>query len=126
MIGETSGVLSRCEDDLSQKEATLQERMDSMLNQRQISLEQETKGKWLDYYETIHAEFRTKTDVALERYKQHSDALERQVWDLEVGLKEAAESHRGVEQALEEASAERDYALSNLEQVEQENQAMVH
>jgi hypothetical protein len=48
------------------------------------------------------------------------------VWDLEAGLKEAAESRRGIEQALEEASAEQDYALSNLEQVEQENQAMVH
>jgi hypothetical protein len=75
MVGETSGVLSRREDDLSQKEATLQERMDSMLNQRQISLEQDTKGKWLNYYEMIRAEFHTKTDVALERYKQHSDAL---------------------------------------------------
>jgi hypothetical protein len=69
MVGEASGALARRKDYLSQREATLQERMDRMLNQRQISLEQDTEQKWLKNYETIRTEFHAKTDVALERYK---------------------------------------------------------
>jgi hypothetical protein len=48
------------------------------------------------------------------------------VKDLEAEVNKAMESRRGIERALEEVPTERDDALSNLERVEQENQAMVH
>jgi hypothetical protein len=65
--------------------------MDRMLNQRRVSLEQEFEWRRTEYLEACHADFRSKPDTALERYKQGHEALERQVWDLEVELKKAHE-----------------------------------
>jgi hypothetical protein len=38
IAGEASGALARCEDELNQREATLQERMDRMMNLMRTSL----------------------------------------------------------------------------------------
>jgi hypothetical protein len=43
--------------------------MDRMLNQRRITLEQEFERRHAEYLEACHADFRTKTDAALVRYK---------------------------------------------------------
>jgi hypothetical protein len=45
--------------------------MDHMLNQRRVSLEQETEWKHAEILEVTHADFHAKTDAALERYKQN-------------------------------------------------------
>jgi hypothetical protein len=55
---------------LQQRESTLQERMDRMLNQRPVILEQEFERRHAESLEACHADFRAKTDAALERYKQ--------------------------------------------------------
>jgi hypothetical protein len=96
-----------------------------MLNQRQISLEQDSKQKCLQNYKACHKEFLAKTDVALGRFRQRREALEHEKQDLENELKKVVELRKGVERALEEMAANRDDALSNLECVERENQAMV-
>jgi transcription elongation GreA/GreB family factor len=75
--------------------------MDHMLNQRGVSLEQETERKRTEILKTHHAEFCAKTDAALEHFKQKQDALEHQVRDLEAELKRATKSRRGTKQALE-------------------------
>jgi multidrug resistance efflux pump len=72
-----------------------------------------------------HAEFRAKTDTALERYKQNRDTLEHQVRDLEAELKRAVESRRGAERALEMSTITLDDVHADMERVEQENEAMV-
>jgi hypothetical protein len=51
--------------------------MDHMLNQRRVILEQETEQKCAESLKAHHADFRAKTDAALERYKQGQEALER-------------------------------------------------
>jgi hypothetical protein len=66
--------------------------MDRMLNQRQVSLEQETERKHAQSLEAHRADFRTNTDATLERYKQGREALEHQVRDLEAGLRKAHEA----------------------------------
>jgi hypothetical protein len=43
--------------------------MDHMLNQRRVSLEQETEQKRAKSLEAHRADFHAKTDAALERYK---------------------------------------------------------
>jgi hypothetical protein len=90
---------------LQLRESSLQERMDRMLNQRRISLEQEFERRCAENLEACHADFRTKTNTALARYKQGRETLERQVRDLEVELKGAHEVRRGAERALAEADA---------------------
>jgi hypothetical protein len=44
--------------------------MDRMLNQRWVSLEQETEWKHVESLEVHYTDFLAKTDAALERYKQ--------------------------------------------------------
>jgi hypothetical protein len=87
------------------RESSLQERMGRILNQRWISLEQEFERRHAENLEACRADFRSKTDAALVRYKQGREALERQVRDLEVELKGAHEVCRGAERALAEADA---------------------
>jgi hypothetical protein len=53
--------------------------MDCMLNQRRITLEQEFERRRTENLEACHADFRAKTNVALVRYKQGRETLERQV-----------------------------------------------
>jgi hypothetical protein len=50
--------------------------MDPMLNQRRVRLEQEFERRCAKNLEACHADFRAKTDAALERYKQGQEALE--------------------------------------------------
>jgi hypothetical protein len=57
--------------------SSLQERMDRMLNQRRISLEQEFERRCAENLEACRADFRAKTDTALARYKQGRETLER-------------------------------------------------
>jgi septal ring factor EnvC (AmiA/AmiB activator) len=70
-------------------------------------------------------DFRAKTDVALERYKQKQQALECQVRDLEVELRKAHEARRGAERTLEQASAMMDVLHHDLSRIKLENEAMV-
>jgi hypothetical protein len=65
-----------------------------MLNQRRVILEQEFEQRRAAYLEASHADFRTKTDAALERYKQGRETLERQVRDLETDLRREHEVRR--------------------------------
>jgi hypothetical protein len=53
--------------------------MDRMLNQRRVSLEQEFERKRAENLEACRADFRSKTDAALVRYKQGRETLDRQV-----------------------------------------------
>jgi hypothetical protein len=53
--------------------------MDRMLNQRRVSMEQEFERRRAENLEACRADFRSKTDAALVRYKQGRKALERQV-----------------------------------------------
>jgi hypothetical protein len=61
--------------------------MDRMLVQRWVTMEQEFERRHAEYIETCRADFRSKTDTALARYKQVRDTLERKVRDLEAELK---------------------------------------
>jgi hypothetical protein len=79
--------------------------MDRMLNQRWVSMEQEFERRHTENLEACRADFCSKTDAALVRYKQGREALERQVRDLEADLKGAQEVRRGAERALAEADA---------------------
>jgi hypothetical protein len=76
-----------------------------MLNQRRVTMEQEFERRRTEYIESCRADFCSKTDTALARYKQGRETLERQVRDLEADLKGAHEVHRGAEHALAEADA---------------------
>jgi hypothetical protein len=76
-----------------------------MLNHRRVSLEQEFKRKRTEHLEACCADFPSKTDAALERYKQGCETLERQVRDLEADLKRVHKVRRGAERALEETDA---------------------
>jgi F0F1-type ATP synthase membrane subunit b/b' len=95
MVNQANTDLAQHREVLQMREASLQERMDRMLNQRRISLEQEFERKCAENLEACHADFRAKTDAALARYKQGRETLERQVQDLEVELKGVHEVHRG-------------------------------
>jgi hypothetical protein len=125
MVNQANFDLARHQETLNLCETSLQERMDHMLNQRRISIEQEFERRRAENLEACHADFRSKTDAALVRYKQGREALERQVRDLEVDLKGAHEVRRGAERALVEADATinslRRYAL----RLEEENTVMV-
>jgi hypothetical protein len=79
--------------------------MDHMLNQRRVSMEQEFERRRTETIEACRADFRSKTDAALVRYKQGREALERQVRDVEAELKGAHEVRRGTERSLAEADA---------------------
>jgi hypothetical protein len=105
MVSRSTAELSRHHKELQQREDSLQERMDRMLIQRRVTMEQEFERRCTEYIETCRADFRSKTDTALARYKQTRDTLERKVRDLEAELKEVHEVRRGTERALTEADS---------------------
>jgi hypothetical protein len=67
-----------------------------MLNQQRVTMRQEFERRRTEYIESCRADFRSKTDTALARYKQGRKALEHQVRDLEADLKGAHEVRLGV------------------------------
>jgi hypothetical protein len=79
--------------------------MDHMLNQRRVSMEQEFERRCAEFTEACRADFCSKTDDALVRYKRGRETLKRQVHDLETELKGAHEVRRGAECALAESDA---------------------
>jgi hypothetical protein len=95
MVNQATSKLARNQEALNQCEASLQERMDHMLNQRRVSMEQEFERRRTENIEACRADFRSKTDAALVRYKQGREALECQVRDLEAELKGAHEVRLG-------------------------------
>jgi predicted nucleic acid-binding Zn-ribbon protein len=99
--------------------------MDRMLNQRRVSLEQEFERKRTEHLEACRMDFRSKTDTALERYKQGREALERQVRDLETELKKAHKVRRGAERALGETDATMSALQRDISRLEEENELMV-
>jgi septal ring factor EnvC (AmiA/AmiB activator) len=70
-------------------------------------------------------DFRSKTDAALERYKQGRETLERQVRDLEVELKKVHEVRWGAERALGETDTMMSVLQRDISRLEEENEAMV-
>jgi hypothetical protein len=62
-------------------------------------MEQELERRCVKITEACHADFRSKTDAALVRFKQGRETLERQVRDLETELRGAHEVRRGAERA---------------------------
>jgi hypothetical protein len=100
--------------------------MDRMLNQRRVTLEQEFEQRRAEYIEACRADFRSKTDAALVRYKQGRETLERQVRDLEAELKGAHEVRRGAERALAGADATISTLQGDVRRLEKENSVMVH
>jgi polyhydroxyalkanoate synthesis regulator phasin len=125
MVNQANTDLAQRPEALQLREASLQERMDRMLNHRRISLEQEFKRKCAENLEACRADFRAKTDAALARYKQGCETLERQVRDLEVKLKGAHEVRWGAERALAEADATIDTLRCDVSRLEEENATMV-
>jgi hypothetical protein len=77
MVNQANTDLAQRQETLQQRESSQQEWMDRMLNQRRVSLEQEFEWRRTEYLEACHADFRSKPDTALERYKQGHEALER-------------------------------------------------
>jgi predicted nucleic acid-binding Zn-ribbon protein len=96
-----------------------------MLIQRRVTMEQEFERRRNEYIESCHADFRSKTDTALARYKQVRETMERKIHDLEAELKEAHEVRRGAERALAEADATIHTLQGNMGQLEEENSTMV-
>jgi chromosome segregation ATPase len=88
-------------------------------------MEQEFEQRRNEYIESCHADFRSKTDTALARYKQARENLERKIRDLEDELKEAHEVHRGAKRALAEADATIRTLQGNVGWLEEENLVMV-
>jgi hypothetical protein len=99
--------------------------MDHMLNQRRVSMEQEFEWRRVEITEACHADFRSKTDAALVRYKQGRETLERQVHDLETELRGAHEVRWGAERALAEADATISSLRRDVQRLEKENSASV-
>jgi chromosome segregation ATPase len=126
MVNQANTDLAQRREALQLREDSLQERMDRMLNQRRITLEEEFERKRTENLEVCRANFRAKTDAALVRYKQEHETLERQVQDLEVELKGAHEVCRGAEHELAEADATIDTLRHDVRRLEEENSAMVH
>jgi acetolactate synthase regulatory subunit len=99
--------------------------MDHMLNQRRVSMEQEFERRRVEITEACHADFHSKTDAALVRYKQGHEILERQVRALETELRGALEVRRGTERALAEADATITSLRRDMHRLEEENSASV-
>jgi hypothetical protein len=99
--------------------------MDRMLNQRWVNMEQEFERRCAENLEACRADFCSKIDAALVRYKQGCKALECQVRDLEVDLKGVHAVHRGAERALAEADATINSLRRNALRLEEENMVMV-
>jgi hypothetical protein len=91
MASQSTAELARHQEALNQREAALQAKMDHMLNQRRVSMEQEFERRRKETTEACRADFRSKTDAALLMYKQKREALECQVRDMEAELKGAHE-----------------------------------
>jgi hypothetical protein len=96
-----------------------------MLNQRRVSMEQEFEQRCAETIEVCRADFRSKTDAALVRYKQGREVLERQVRDLEAELKGAHEVRRGAERALAKADASINSLRHDAQRLEEENSATI-
>jgi hypothetical protein len=99
--------------------------MDHMLNQRWVSMEQEFERRRTEFTEACRADFRSKTDDALVRYKRGRENLEHQVRDLETELKGVHEVHRGAERALAKADATIASLRRDVQRLEEENLASV-
>jgi hypothetical protein len=91
LVNQTNTDLAQRHEELQQREDSLQECMDQMLIQRRVAMEQEFERRRTEYIESCCADFRSKTDTALARYKQMRDTLERKICDLEAKQKEAHE-----------------------------------
>jgi hypothetical protein len=125
MVNQSNSELAQHQETLNQREASLQERMDRMLNQRWVSMEQEFERRRTENLKVCHADFCSKTDAALVRYKQGHEALERQVRDLEADLKGAHEVRQGAERASAEADATVNSLWRDAQRLEEENSVMV-
>jgi hypothetical protein len=77
MVNQANSDQARHQETLIQREVSLQQRMDRMLNQRWVSMEQEFERRRAENLEACRADFRSKTDTALVRYKQGCEARER-------------------------------------------------
>jgi chromosome segregation ATPase len=125
MVNQANTDLAQRRETLQQHELSLQEWMDRMLNQRRVSLEQEFERKHVENLEACRVDFHSKTDTALERYKQGREALEWQVRDLEAELKKAHEVCRGAKRALGETDAMMSALQHDISRLEEENEVMV-
>jgi chromosome segregation ATPase len=125
MVGQSTAELTQHQEALNQREASLQGRMDHMLNQRRVSMEQEFERRHVEIIEACRADFRSKTDAALVRYKQGRETLECQVRDLETELRGAHEVRRGAERALAEADATITSLWRDVQRLEEEKSASV-
>jgi hypothetical protein len=76
MVNQSNAELARHHEALKQCKASLQGRMDHMLNERRVSMEQKFKRRHTETIEACCADFCSKTDTALVRYKQGHEALE--------------------------------------------------
>jgi hypothetical protein len=123
MASQSNDELTRRQEALNQCEASLQAKMDHMLNQRRVSMEQEFDRRHVEVTEACRADFRSKTDAALVRYKQGRETLECQVRDLETKLRGAHEVRRGAERALVEADATIASLQHDMQRLEEENSA---
>jgi acetolactate synthase regulatory subunit len=108
-----------------QREASLQGRMDHMLNQRWVSMKEEFERRRIETTEACCADFCSKIDAALVRCKQGREALERQVRDLEAELMGAHEVRWGTKRALVEADATINSLRRDVQRLEEENSATV-
>jgi hypothetical protein len=124
MASQSNDELTRRQEALNQREASLQAKMDHMLNQRRVSMEQEFERRRDEFTEACRADFRSKTDTALARYKQGRETLERQVRDLETELRGAHEVRRGAERALAEADATIASLRHDAQRFEEENSTL--
>jgi hypothetical protein len=77
MASQSNDELTQRQEALNQREASLQAKMDHMLNQPRVSMEQEFERRRNKFTEACHADFRSKTNAALVRYKQGRETLER-------------------------------------------------
>jgi hypothetical protein len=68
MVNQANTDLAQRREALQLHEDSLQERMDRMLNQRRITLEQEFERKHAENLEACCADFCAKTDATLLRY----------------------------------------------------------
>jgi hypothetical protein len=121
MASQSNDELTRRQEALNQREASLQAKMDHMLNQRRVSMEQEFERRRNEFTEACRADFRSKTDAALVRYKQGHETLERQVRDLETELRGAHEVRRGAERAPADADATIASLRCIVQRLEEEN-----
>jgi hypothetical protein len=125
LVNQANTDLARRREELQQREDSLQERMDRMLIQRRVTMEQEFERRRTEYIKLCRADFRSKTDTTLARYKQVRETLEQKIHNLEAELKEAHEVHRGAERALAEADATIRTLQGNVGRLEEENSTMV-